>query len=380
MRAICNALVKLVFGLLALFLIYGCSSIGRTKPNSPFEGPYPEKFSVIQKGNPLLADEIGKLPEIIDGISELEAKALIRLSELYNEYPASFDHAFEQMYQTGKFDVRKYCSPLQALYWLLLDNKQGWFKKAIEKYNGKYEPEIVEVKVNRRIDQNNVKYENLSFLLDTSWASFKNEYSLEWYWKLEEARKVEESCIEPVLLEKIKKFKQENGEMTDYALGVAEDNPNAFTYKFDPLGFDQYKKNQINRWSDFNTVVERLNSPELVDKYIKLNFIYDAHFRHDATAKSMFKRKHGNCYGQVIFAVHSLTKAGYNAQSLGVRDIIPGMGLSTVNIPWSTGYYHLTTFYKDEDGYYILDNAWKYKVKGIHGPFKSSRDVRKWYK
>jgi hypothetical protein len=100
-----------------------CTSFGPTKPNDSFNGPYPDNFKQLFYNNKLLAKEIGKLPEIQDGISDIEAKAIELICKLYAEDPDSFDKAFKQMYQVGKPEVRKYCSPLQALYWLALDDK-----------------------------------------------------------------------------------------------------------------------------------------------------------------------------------------------------------------------------------------------------------------
>ena len=65
-----------------------------------------------------MAKELGKLPEITDGISENEANALNIIIKLYRENPNVFDSAFRQMYQIGLPEVRAYCSPLQAIFWL----------------------------------------------------------------------------------------------------------------------------------------------------------------------------------------------------------------------------------------------------------------------
>ena len=43
------------------------------------------------------------------------------------------------------------------------------------------------------------------------------------------------------------------------------------------------------------------------------------------------------------------------------------------------GWYHWTTIYKVEDEWYVLDNAWKDRIRGIKGPFKSISEVRKFY-
>jgi hypothetical protein len=70
-----------------------------------------------------LAQEFGKIPEIQDGISERDALALERICVHYNQNRKDFDSAFQRMYDVGYPDVRKFCSPLQAFYWLALDDK-----------------------------------------------------------------------------------------------------------------------------------------------------------------------------------------------------------------------------------------------------------------
>jgi len=119
-----NHRTRCVF-LLSIFvsISVSCSSVLQVKPNEPYTGSYPDQFSQIASTNPLLAKEIGKLPEMQDGISASEAKALERLAAMYAVDSDSFNTAFNQMYQVGLPEIRKYCSPLQALYWLAEDKK-----------------------------------------------------------------------------------------------------------------------------------------------------------------------------------------------------------------------------------------------------------------
>ena len=344
-------LLNLIFTIpVIIFTLYSCA----TKPNIPYPGRMSENFAKLEQWNPLLASEIRKLPEFQNGVAVQEEKALDDLVELYASNSKAFSNAFKQMYQVGIPEVRKYCSPLQALYWLFEDGKTGWAKKAVANFTA-----------------NNDTKKNLYDLLDNSWASFKNEFALEWYWRVEEAIKLEASCTDPDIIRKIQRHKEENlgpKGLTDYAIQVAKEHPKVFTYKFDPSQFEDYKQKQIERWNDFNTVIERLNAPESVDKYQKLNFIYNLHFRKTATARSMFKKKVGNCYAHAVFATYALKKAGYEANTLRVRKLSTDV------------YLHRTAWYKDVDGYYyVLDNAWKMKVHGIHGPFKSKADIRQWF-
>ncbi|HOP48607.1 MAG TPA: hypothetical protein PK874_13180 [Desulfobacteraceae bacterium] len=119
-----NALLKYLLIILLCSIAGGCTSSGSTKPNEPFHGSYPDSFKEIIERNPLLAKEIGKLPEIQDGISSDEIIVLKRLGSIYKENPKDFNGFFTQMYQTGLSEVRKYCSPLQALFWLVQENPE----------------------------------------------------------------------------------------------------------------------------------------------------------------------------------------------------------------------------------------------------------------
>ena len=63
-----NTFSKCMMTILLMSIVGGCSTLGPTQPNVPFQGPYPKSFKSIQEKNSLLAIEIGKLPEIQDGI------------------------------------------------------------------------------------------------------------------------------------------------------------------------------------------------------------------------------------------------------------------------------------------------------------------------
>lgn len=118
----------------ALFFLKGCALLGPSVPNQPYAGPYPEKFEDVKQNNPLLATEFGKLPEIQDGISEIEQVAMNQIIDLYSRDPLTFNKAFKQMYKVGLPEVRKYCTPLQALLWLAQDGKLGPTNNPIQNY------------------------------------------------------------------------------------------------------------------------------------------------------------------------------------------------------------------------------------------------------
>jgi hypothetical protein len=78
-----------------------------------------------------LARELGKLPELQDGVDQDDLEALRVIRTVYRENPKEFDAAFAEMYKVGKPEVRRYCSPLQALYWLAEDGRFGGRKKSM---------------------------------------------------------------------------------------------------------------------------------------------------------------------------------------------------------------------------------------------------------
>jgi hypothetical protein len=112
--------VNLLVFFAAASIVFSCVPLYRTKPNRPYEGPIPRAVSTLQEANPLLAEELMKLPEFRDGISASEAKGLENLLRLYEQDSAHFDQAFEEMNEIGRPEIRRYCGPLQALYWIAL--------------------------------------------------------------------------------------------------------------------------------------------------------------------------------------------------------------------------------------------------------------------
>ncbi|MBW1764565.1 MAG: hypothetical protein JRJ23_07490, partial [Deltaproteobacteria bacterium] len=226
---------SLIIGFIAVFLT-GCAT---TKPNIPYQGPYPPIYHALSIKNPLFAEELGKIPEIQDGISKAEADTLALMADIYLKDTEKFDSMFNQMYSIGKPEVRKYNSALQAFYWLLEDN-------AIEKAN---------------IVLNNYQ---LTKLLDYSWVLGNTEHIFYWQWKTKEARLLYQSCSDPSLIDKIDKFEKENKGSTGYIIELAKEYPEKFEYKYDETTYDEFRSKTKKRWEQFDTVVERLNAPELI--------------------------------------------------------------------------------------------------------------------
>lgn len=220
--------MKPFYGLIVFFtllLTAGCSSVGGSKPNSPYDGPYPDFFNALASGNPVLAEEIGRLPEIRDGLSDSETRALKELADMYQSDPEAFNRSFEQMNRVGLPQVRKYCSPLQAVFWLAMDGRlQDNRKTILEKYF-------------------------LAGLLLLSWNTYDD------------------------------------------------------------------------RWQDFDTVMDRLNSPDLIDYYLRNTVTYKYERGHGDSMREayvVFKNRYGHCAQITAFAVYTLRRAGYKASRLTI--------------------------------------------------------------
>lgn len=319
-----------------IFTISSCAS----KPNIPYPGRMSENFAKLEQWNPLLASEIRKLPEFQDGITIQEEKALDDFVELYADNPKAFSNTFKQMYQVGKPKVRKYCTPLQALYWLFEDGAFEEARAVLEDYQ-------------------------LIALLDYSWVLGNTEHIFHWKWKTKEAALLYQNCSDNSLKIKIDQFKKENKGATGYIIELAKEYPEKFDYHFNEAKYHKFLTKTQKRWNDFSTVVERLNAPELIDYYEGKSFVYSGYYRTGHPASYIFKKGSGNCDAHVSFTVYCLIKAGYNAwrKSVSNRE-------------------HVTTFYKNEEGYYILDRAHKRTIAGksrIRGPFNSVSEIENKY-
>lgn len=177
-------------------------------------------LSDLSEKNTILAMELGKLPEFQDGVTSEELVGLENILGLYNATPTSFDKAFQEMYSIGIPEIRKYCSPLQALFWLSEDGTIQKEKKLLVDYS-------------------------LQKLLDKAW--------------------------------------QEKG--------------------WEGKG-----------WNLFNTVADRLSSPELLDYYINRNFTkIRAPESKSHCASDVFAHKEGWCGELAAFGTKILKAAGYDA-------------------------------------------------------------------
>ena len=78
-----------------------------------------------------LADEVAKLPEIRKFRTFSSCLALSNLIKIYQFSPDGFDRIFESMDEIGMPRYRNYCAPLQALFWLIQDEKISTFGRLL---------------------------------------------------------------------------------------------------------------------------------------------------------------------------------------------------------------------------------------------------------
>ncbi len=92
-------------------------------------------FLKLYQKDAVLAEELGKIPEFQDGeINEEEVETLEDIFKFYLQHPR-FKGATDALLNVGKKEYRKYCSPLQALFWYAeeeeMDNRNGAIYKTL---------------------------------------------------------------------------------------------------------------------------------------------------------------------------------------------------------------------------------------------------------
>lgn len=214
-------ILRLLFIFSLSIFCLSCSVIGQTKPNESYSGDYPDSLKKLFEKNNFFATELSKLPEIQDGISTKDVQAIETILKIYENNPDAFEKAFIEMYKVGIPEIRRYNSPLQALYWLAEED---------------------------RIEQ------------ATSFIA--NDFDLKTLLKL--------------------------------------------SWNFND-----------RRWQDPYVVIDRLNSPELIDYYERTRFIYHYEYGHGEDFSDViyvFKHNKGHCAQITAFTIHCLKRAGYKAQ------------------------------------------------------------------
>ncbi|MBW2046609.1 MAG: hypothetical protein JRI96_17330 [Deltaproteobacteria bacterium] len=312
-------LFRLVIVIVVILLFSSCTSFVKTKPNPPFAGnSYPSIINYLARKNPLIAQELGKLPELQDGVTSEEKKALENIAQIYTDDPDTFGKTFDQMYRVGLPEIRRYCSPLQAMFWLALDGKVQELRHQVNNYS-------------------------LERLLDIAWdfgLPLPEKQLIEIIDNLKDGRK-----------KKAYLLKKQFSDINTMRQLIAKDysrNRNIFSTKAQEIIERSLKHDK--RWGDFNGVVERLNAPELIDYYERKRFTYVfwwtiPGYRSGGDPYWVFKNNKGDCVYITSFTVCCLRKGGYEARELHVSS------------PSGLFPYHAVCLFEMNAKRYIMDNG-----------------------
>jgi hypothetical protein len=325
-----------------------------------------KNLNVLDRLNPQLADEVAKLPEIRKFRTHSSRLTLSNLIKIYQFAPDGFDRMFEAMNAIGVPAHRKYCSALQALFWLIQDEKMSLVGM------------LLGIKIEQRIDEKGIsriypisELESPNENIDSAEGGHK--YTLE---KILNAAWNDESLLmQGSTIHQIISRIQTQSETEEYALLLKRHGDLQLqSYIMDDFLrkqniFDVNDWRQIktaihhSRWKVFHTVADRLNSPELVSYYINKYFS----FRKTQASGVYFTffDKKAQCTDAAYFAEFMLERAGYKTFMRSVKwDDDPWDGLHT-----GAGIIL-------EDKRYLLVSSYT-GINSMSGPFSSLESLDK---
>ena len=212
-----------------------------------------------------LADELRKLPDFEQAsIKNLEATEDV-LSLASNPELRTF---FEAVLSEGIKDSRKYCTSLQALVWAVYDTDLA----------EDMEPAEHEERV-KQLRNEGASYPDIAEELGITYGQAR------------------------------------------VAVGEFPLTSVSSLVQFAWVTSSTSQNYESDRWKDFDEVVDRLNSPNLVATYMATNFFYKFHsgvIPHDAQA--MFNKKEGDCKDYAMFASYSLLNNGFDYDDFEMKD------------------------------------------------------------
>jgi hypothetical protein len=305
-------------------------------------------LSSIGRFNQHLADELAKLPEIRKFKTDSARLALHNFYQIYRFSPIRLDRMFERMDNIGLYAHRNYCSPLQALFWLVQDGKLescgsllGLNIVTATDAAGYCQPQLLAVSDSakekgspRDVDRRHT----LKKILDAAWN--------------EESRLIPRSIVHQII-----QGIQSEAEAEEYELLAKRHTVlqlqsyimDDFLKKkeiFSTKDWDRIEQAvQHSRWKLFYTVADRLNSPELINYYMNKYFF----FRKTPASGVyfVFFNNKAQCTDAAYFAEFMLKRAGYKTFMRSVKwDTDPWDGLHTgAGIILDDGQYLLVSNY-----------------------------------
>jgi hypothetical protein len=307
-----------------------------------------------------LADELAKLPEIRDVRTESSRLAIYHLLSIYRFSPDRFDRMFAWMKTIGLPAHRHYCSPLQALFWMLQDDRL--------EASGM----LLGLDIGRTTDKKGNCRPRIGSSPDTALAGKKAtgadpDYSLKKI--LDAAWNGESRLLLGSVIRQIIQRLPASAEAKEYAMLVKRhDNQQLQGYIMDDF---LRKKEMFNtsdwgtiktavkqsRWKRFYTVADRLNSPELISYYINKYFFFRKIPAHGVYFT--FFKKTAQCTDAAYFAQFMLERAGYRTFMRSVK---------WSEDPWD-GLHTGSGIILDDGGYLLVANYTG--INSIAGPFAS---------
>jgi hypothetical protein len=317
-----------------------------------------EILSRISQDNPLLASELNKLPELQNSVRDGAVFALENFACICRISPQAFNRIFEKMFQIGLPGYRKYCSPLQAFFWLIQDNHF----EACEHLLG--------ITIPRTLAQNQ---EEARYIIEpgSQVSSAPGEYSLKKL--LDAAWHTEPLVLSEAQFREIVAGIQCDPEKEEYAHRLTHiDRTSLQNYIFKDFRrnrhiFEVNTRDYIiealerSRWHSFYAVADRLNAPELVNYYINTSFKFSK-----ASSKGVyftFYFKTSQCTDSAYFTAYMLERAGY-------RTFIRSVKWSSH--PWDG--LHTGAGVVLDDGTYLLVSNYT-GVNVPDGPFTTIADL-----
>ena len=318
----------------------------------------PNNLALIGHLNDHLAAELAKIPEIRKFKTNSSRLALDNLLKIYRFAPQRFDHMFASMDTIGLTRHRNYCSPLQALFWLIQDEKQkasgillGLNISATTDRDGDCRPRLLDAPNTQLAGGDSIGSDaqyTLEKILDAAWNGESRLMSGAVIHKIIQRIKAEAESEEYALLVKRHNNRQLQSYIMDDFLRKKE------IFSFSDWGAIE-KALQQSRWKLFYTVADRLNSPELISYYINKYFF----FRKTPASGvySTFFNKNAHCTDAAYFARFMLKRAGYKTFMRSVKwDQDPWDGLHTA-----------AGIILDDNSYLIVSNYTG--INALAGPF-----------
>jgi len=262
-------LVFLVWTISLFSFLIACTAIKETqKPEKVSEGiqtrfkeEVEKELIILNKTNPILAEELKRLPELRTGLNEKGVVTINRIVTFYTQSPNPDEvkQTFDKILSIGKKECRKFSAPLQALFWLAEEKELPLSENPLKKYSQeKYRG------FNNKLGED----EEVVMFVYNIW---KNTYETS---KWKDPNEIIDRLNSPHLFDL---FFRDN-----------------IAYDFDKKTIIMSERNYYQNWGSY------LES-----------------------AKVTIKKRKGICNDAANLAYEILTKAGYNVKPLQVRFMFP---------------------------------------------------------